>query len=57
MKKQCGVRDPVWDRACTWDPGHKPEELHQDNSVLGDRITWGPAYLVKAYEEERDKRL
>lgn len=46
----CGEIDPIWDRECSWVKGHTPIGLHQDDTVKGDRITWGLAHLVRAYE-------
>ena len=45
---QCPMADPVWGRQCSLpDDGH---EAHVDESIIGDRLTWGPTEAVRAQE-------
>ena len=45
---RCAAVDPVWDRRCMKDGGH--EGPHQNDEIAGDRVTWGTATEIRAYE-------
>lgn len=53
-QKPCEAKDPVWDRPCTLGADHEPEELHRDESVPGDTLTWGPTDLIREFMKGKD---
>lgn len=52
---KCRTKDPVWDRECTKDVEHvcspqAKERLHVDDTIPGDRLTWGSVEDMREVE-------
>jgi hypothetical protein len=50
--RRCPVLDPVWDRRCVKVPGH--DDVHRNDEIPGDTLTWGTIAQVRAYERSKD---
>lgn len=54
---RCPERDLCWGRQCTKDASHvngatAAERLHVDDSIPGDRVTWGSIPDIREAESD-----